>query len=159
MRISGKRFGVVIGLVLAAMVAAVILLPIGSAAFGVLPERGDWKYEDLPGGCVVYRNNSRDIHLSRGKTEILVGKYLSYVAYDERSMFAQQVTLPETWDSALDGVDGLTPSYYIVPAEGEVRGPFENETEFERACAELGLSPPKHWIRTTDLPKQAEQEQ
>ena len=153
-RVAAKRVGIVAGIMVISAVAAIIFLPVIFAGLGIIPERGDWRYEALPGGCVVCRNNNRDIHLSRGDTEVLVSDYLSYVSWTEDVIFAQQVNLPEQWNSFMDGVNGLAPVYYIVPAEGAALGPYESAEEFEHACISMGVIPPREWIRTTDLSQQ-----
>ena len=127
--------------------------------FGAVPGPGlgDWRFHGLPGNWEVWRLNGRQIDIVYVEQENLGGdpmaeSYVSYVAWTDDFIFAQQVTLPEDWDDR-DEVDDLPPAYYLIDIKTHLtHGPYDNEADFLAACEEQNTGPLPDWIRTTKLP-------
>ena len=143
---------IVILLVCSPLLLGLMGFPVGAAGLG------DWRFHGLPGNWEVWRLNSRQIKILYVKPGIyirsssVVEDYVSYVAWTEDFIFAQQVTLPEEWETR-DGVDGLAPAYYIVDVKTRLtHGPYDSEADFLAACEELNTGPLPDWVRTTELP-------
>ncbi|MDD3242185.1 MAG: DUF3997 domain-containing protein [Eubacteriales bacterium] len=122
------------------------------SACAIGPGASDWRYV-LPNGYEMWRVNGCSIVIGYSQDdsglEERIGAYVCAFCADERYVGAQQVTPPETSDA----LDTSAPRYYLLDTqEGQLYGPYAQESEYLAQCAALGIQGLNDWVATRPSP-------